>query len=101
MNAARLTAVILTAAALLIGGCTTSTSVLATVDQPMPEHLELALSSGLPTFGVGDELGWLAFGDLALAPLPGESDSVLVIAEAEPIDLQSFDWVGRYLAMAY
>ncbi|MEM6458186.1 MAG: hypothetical protein AAF710_02210 [Planctomycetota bacterium] len=58
-----------------------------------------------PTFGVGDELGWLAFGDLALAPLPGEPRNVLVIAAAPGNPgtpaTPEFDWVGRYLALAY
>ena len=72
----------------------------AGIDQPMPAHLQVALDSGQPTFGVGDELGWLAFGDLALAPLPGEPTSVLVIAQAEPAEAPGFDWVGTYLALA-
>ncbi|MEM9419827.1 MAG: hypothetical protein AAGA25_12375 [Planctomycetota bacterium] len=85
---------------LILGGCSTSSPHQATVDQPMPEHLEMAMASSMPTFGVGDELGWLAFGDLALAPMPGEPTDVLVIVKAEPADIQSFDWVGQYLALA-
>lgn len=95
----------LTAAALLgvgftAGGCAHQTAQRATVDQPLSEYLELAMNSPQPTFGVGDELGWLAFGDLAIAPLPGEPTDVLVVARAEPVDEQSFDWMGRYLALA-
>ncbi|MEM8739438.1 MAG: hypothetical protein AAGG38_13325 [Planctomycetota bacterium] len=76
-----------------LGGCTTSV-VQARIDQPLPVHLEMAMSSGQPTFGVGDELGWLAFGDLAIAPMPGEPREVLVIASVEPA---GFDVVSRYL----
>lgn len=82
------------------GGCASRTAPQANVDQPMPAHLQLAMDSGQPTFGVGDELGWLAFGDMALAPLPGEPTSVLVVAQAEPARDASFDWVGSYLALA-
>ncbi|MEM7626685.1 MAG: hypothetical protein AAF333_13910 [Planctomycetota bacterium] len=82
------------------GGCANSLTPHAGVDQPMPAHLQLAMDSGQPTFGVGDELGWLAFGDLALAPLPGEPTSVLVVAQAEPVDEAAFNWVNTYLALA-
>lgn len=85
---------------LLLGGCSSLSPAQATIDQPMPAHLEMAMASAVPTFGVGDELGWLAFGDLALAPMPGELRDVLVIVKAEPVDPAAYDWVGRYLALA-
>lgn len=81
------------------GGCATGV-VQTEVDQPVPDRVEVALSSGQATFGVGDELGWIAFGDLALAPAPGQMRDVLVIVRAEPVDADGFDWIGRYLALA-
>ena len=86
--------------ALLLGGCSVSPTGQAVIDQPLPAHLERAMASDLPPFGVGDELGWLAFGDLALAPLPAEPQDVLVIVHAEPIEYEHFDWIGQYLALA-
>lgn len=82
------------------GGCATHSVPQANIDQRMPEHLQLAMDSQQPTFGVGDELGWLAFGDLALAPQPGEPTNVLVVAQAEPVEDALYDWVGTYLALA-
>ncbi|MEM9882074.1 MAG: hypothetical protein AAF800_04045 [Planctomycetota bacterium] len=82
-----------------LGGCQAYTSTpRATLDAPLPP--QVAAAHAAPAFGVGDELGWLAFGDLALAPLPGEPRDVLVIAAAEP-NAPDFDWLGRYLALAY
>lgn len=97
--------VLIAAAACVTGGCATDARQ-ARVDQPLPSHLQLAMNSPQPTFGVGDELGWLAFGDLALAPQPGEPTEVLVIARAETtkggafgeVSPLGFDWVGQYLA---
>jgi len=86
---------------LFLGGCGSFGSTeQAAADQPMAGELGVTLASERPTFGVGDELGWLAFGDLALAPMPGEPTDVLVIAKAEPMEPASFDWVGQYLALA-
>lgn len=87
----------------LLGGCSTAPTAGAQIDQPLPASIELAMAGDQPSFGVGDELGWLAFGDLALAPQPGEPRNVLVIARAEPKDdesFASFDWVGTHLALA-
>lgn len=92
-------AVLGVAGCLGLGGC--STGVVQTeLDQPIPDRVEVALSSGQATFGVGDELGWIAFGDLALAPAPGQMKDALVIVRAEPIEASQFDWIGRYLALA-
>ena len=67
-----------------LGGCATQPTQ-ATIDQPMPEHLALAMHSSQPTFGVGDELGWLAFGDLALAPArPRRVHAGLVVSADRP-----------------
>ncbi len=88
------------ATGLLLGGCSSAPTESSLAQQPLPDAVELAMASDLPTFGVGDELGWLAFGDLALAPMPGEPRDVLVIARAESSDAASFDWVGQYLALA-
>lgn len=102
MKRLSVTALTLTTATtgLLLGGCCGTNDEKAFVDQPLPGSIELAMASDLPTFGVGDELGWLAFGELALAPMPSEPRDVLVIARAEPVDEASFDWVGQYLALA-
>ena len=84
----------------LSGGCSSS-GVQVVIDQTMPAHLQLAMTSDQPTFAVGDELGWLAFGDLALAPQPGEPRKVLVVAQATPTPDAGFDWVGRYLTLSH
>jgi len=83
----------------LSGGCSTS-GVQVMIDQPMPAYLQAAMTSDQPTFAVGDELGWLAFGDLALAPQPTEPGKVLVVAQAKPIPDAGFDWIGRYLTLS-
>lgn len=90
----------LTAAGLLPGGCATAPTAGVRVVAPLPASVSLAMAGEQPSFGVGDELGWLAFGDLALVPQPGEPTSVLVIARAEPTDDDAFDWVGTHLALA-
>lgn len=102
MNRLPLPVMSLAAAAisLCLGGCSTSPAEQAGTSPSVTGDLEWAIASAQPTFGVGDELGWLAFGDLALAPMPGLPTDVLVIAKAEPVDEASFDWVTQYLALA-
>lgn len=85
-----------------LGGCAGHAGTHAALQGPVAEPVRTAAAADRPAFGVGDELGWMAFGDLALAPLPGEPTHVLVIALAdqEADDTPAFDWVGRYLALA-
>ncbi len=58
----------------------------------------VSLASVQPSFGVGDELGQMMFGQVAWSPEASPTHEVLVIAEAEP-PAPSFDWVQGYLAL--
>ncbi len=85
--------------AITVTGCTSNTS-MQTSNFDLSPMVATRVASAQPSFGVGDELGWMMFSQVAMAPEASPTYEVLATVDSAPVVSELGLWLEQYLSMA-